>query len=55
MQDNQNTLVLQIDNQRQSVMGVNMDEEMIDIVKFQAGLQRHGPDDSPPPMRCWIK
>jgi flagellar hook-associated protein 1 FlgK len=28
-------LVTQIDNQRQSVMGVNIDEEMIDIVKFQ--------------------
>ncbi len=35
MQSNQNTLVLQIDNQRQSVMGVNIDEEMIDIVKLQ--------------------
>jgi flagellar hook-associated protein 1 FlgK len=35
MQDNQETLVIQIDNQRQSIMGVNIDEEMIDIVKFQ--------------------
>ena len=35
MQGNQETLVTQIDNQRQSVMGVNIDEEMIDIVKFQ--------------------
>ncbi|HOO65055.1 MAG TPA: flagellar basal body rod C-terminal domain-containing protein, partial [Synergistaceae bacterium] len=32
---NQEHLVTQIDNQRQSVMGVNMDEEMVDIVKFQ--------------------
>ncbi len=35
MQENQEYLVEQIDTQRQSVMGVNIDEEMIDIVKFQ--------------------
>ena len=35
MLENQDALVNQIDNQRQSVMGVNIDEEMIDIVKFQ--------------------
>ncbi len=35
MLKNQNTLLNQIDNQRQSVMGVNIDEEMMDIIKFQ--------------------
>jgi|LSQX01.3.fsa_nt_gb flagellar hook-associated protein 1 FlgK len=35
MQKNQNTLISQINNQRQSVMGVNIDEEMMDIIKFQ--------------------
>ncbi len=35
MLKNQNTLINQIDNQRQSVMGVNIDEEMMDIIKFQ--------------------
>lgn len=35
MLKNQDTLVEQIDNQRQSVMGVNIDEEMMDIIKFQ--------------------
>ena len=35
MLKNQNTLLTQIDNQRQSVMGVNIDEEMMDIIKFQ--------------------
>ncbi|NLM71035.1 MAG: flagellar hook-associated protein FlgK [Synergistaceae bacterium] len=35
MLKNQNTLVTQIDNQRQSIMGVNVDEEMMDIIKFQ--------------------
>ncbi|MDI9387805.1 MAG: flagellar basal body rod C-terminal domain-containing protein, partial [Synergistota bacterium] len=35
MLKNQDTLVAQIDNQRQSVMGVNIDEEMMDIIKFQ--------------------
>lgn len=35
MLKNQDTLINQIDNQRQSVMGVNIDEEMMDIIKFQ--------------------
>ncbi len=35
MLKNQNALLNQIDNQRQSVMGVNIDEEMMDIIKFQ--------------------
>lgn len=35
MLKNQNALINQIDNQRQSVMGVNIDEEMMDIIKFQ--------------------
>lgn len=35
MLKNQNTLISQIDNQRQSVMGVNIDEEMMNIIKFQ--------------------
>ncbi|GAB1427105.1 flagellar hook-associated protein FlgK [Aminivibrio sp.] len=35
MLKNQKALMGQIDNQRQSVMGVNIDEEMMDIVKFQ--------------------
>jgi len=35
MSRNQKHLVEQIDLQRQSVMGVNIDEEMMDIVRFQ--------------------
>jgi flagellar hook-associated protein 1 FlgK len=35
MAKNQKALVDQINTQRQSVMGVNMDEEMMDIIKFQ--------------------
>lgn len=35
MLKNQNALINQINNQRQSVMGVNIDEEMMDIIKFQ--------------------
>lgn len=35
MSQNQAHLVEQIDVQRQSVMGVNIDEEMMDIVRFQ--------------------
>ena len=35
MSRNQKHLVEQIDVQRQSVMGVNIDEEMMDIVRFQ--------------------
>jgi flagellar hook-associated protein 1 FlgK len=35
MQKNQDTLISQITNQRQSVMGVNIDEEMMSIIKFQ--------------------
>ncbi|EHM10256.1 flagellar hook-associated protein FlgK [Thermanaerovibrio velox DSM 12556] len=35
MAKNQKALVDQIETQRQSVMGVNLDEEMMDIIKFQ--------------------
>ncbi|WP_198470328.1 flagellar hook-associated protein FlgK [Acetomicrobium sp. S15 = DSM 107314] len=35
MADNQRALMNQINAQRQSVMGVNIDEEMMDIIKFQ--------------------
>ncbi|MBB6216411.1 flagellar hook-associated protein 1 FlgK [Anaerosolibacter carboniphilus] len=35
MMDNQNVLVNQIENSRQSVSGVSMDEEMANMVKFQ--------------------
>ncbi len=35
MNTNQKALTGQIDTQRQSTMGVNIDEEMLDIVKFQ--------------------
>ena len=35
MATNQRALTTQIDAQRQSVMGVNIDEEMLDIIKFQ--------------------
>ena len=35
MADNQRALTDQINAQRQSVMGVNIDEEMMDIIKFQ--------------------
>jgi flagellar hook-associated protein 1 FlgK len=35
MLKNQNALISQITNQRQSVMGVNIDEEMMSIIKFQ--------------------
>jgi len=35
MAENQRSLTSQINAQRQSVMGVNIDEEMMDIIKFQ--------------------
>lgn len=35
MASNQRALVTQIDTQRQSVMGVNLDEEMMGIIRFQ--------------------
>jgi flagellar hook-associated protein 1 FlgK len=35
--DNQKTLVSQIENWRQSTCGVNMDEEMSDMIRFQKG------------------
>ena len=35
--DNQKTLVSQIENWRQSTSGVNMDEEMSDMIRFQKG------------------
>ena len=35
--ENQQTLVSQIENWRQSVSGVNMDEEMSDMIRFQKG------------------
>ncbi len=35
--DNQKTLVAQIENWRQSTSGVNMDEEMSDMIRFQKG------------------
>ena len=35
MNENQQTLLEQIDNQRASVMGVNIDEETADLIKFQ--------------------
>ena len=35
--DNQKTLVDQIENWRQSTSGVNMDEEMSDMIRFQKG------------------
>lgn len=35
MASNQRALVTQIDTQRQSVMGVNLDEEMLSIIQFQ--------------------
>ena len=35
MSGNQTELTGQIDTQRQATMGVNIDEEMLDIVKFQ--------------------
>lgn len=38
MKSNQTALVDQIQQQRQSVMGVNIDEEMMDIMKFQQGF-----------------
>ena len=34
---NQKTLVAQIENWRQSTCGVNMDEEMSDMIRFQKG------------------
>ncbi|MEM5767299.1 MAG: flagellar hook-associated protein FlgK [Bacillota bacterium] len=33
--ENQNLLISTIENQRQSVSGVNLDEEMVDMIKFQ--------------------
>ncbi len=35
MNENQNTLLSQIQTQRQSISGVNIDEEMMDLVQFQ--------------------
>ncbi|MFA0888280.1 MAG: flagellar hook-associated protein FlgK [Synergistales bacterium] len=35
MNENQQTLLEQIDNQRASVMGVNIDEESTDLIRFQ--------------------
>lgn len=35
MNDNQDSLVRQIDNQRQSVSGVSVDEEMANMIKYQ--------------------
>jgi flagellar hook-associated protein 1 FlgK len=35
MDENQQTLLGQIDTQRQSVSGVNIDEEMMDLVQYQ--------------------
>ena len=38
MLEAQENVVQQIEGQRQSVMGVNIDEEMIDIIRFQQGV-----------------
>jgi flagellar hook-associated protein 1 FlgK len=35
MNENQQTLLGQIDTQRQSISGVNIDEEMMDLVQYQ--------------------
>jgi len=35
MAENQNTLLTQLENQRQSVSGVSLDEEMTDMIKYQ--------------------
>ncbi|MEG2538738.1 MAG: flagellar basal body rod C-terminal domain-containing protein, partial [Clostridium sp.] len=37
--ENQKNLILQLDIQKQSVSGVSMDEEMIDMLQFQRGYQ----------------
>ncbi len=39
MCDNQQTLMDQISNQRQSISGVNIDEEMMDMVQYQQSYQ----------------
>lgn len=39
MYDNQQTLLEQISTQRQSISGVNIDEEMMDMVQFQQSYQ----------------
>ena len=39
MYDNQQTLMDQISNQRQSISGVNIDEEMMDMVQYQQSYQ----------------
>lgn len=39
MTQSQQTLVDQIDNQRQSVSGVNLDEEMMDLMRYQHAFQ----------------
>ncbi len=39
MFDNQETLLTQISNQRKSISGVNIDEEMTDIIQFQQSYQ----------------
>lgn len=39
MYDNQQTLMEQISTQRQSISGVNIDEEMMDMVQFQQSYQ----------------
>ena len=38
-QDGQNTLVDSLEQQRDSVSGVNLDEEMTDLIKYQNGYQ----------------
>ncbi|GAB6280618.1 MAG: hypothetical protein STSR0007_07030 [Thermovirga sp.] len=35
MNENQSTLLAQISNQRESISGVNVDEEMMDLIRFQ--------------------
>ena len=35
MNENQSTLLSQISQQRSSISGVNVDEEMMDLIKFQ--------------------
>lgn len=37
--ENQQNLILQLDIQRQSISGVNLDEEMIDMLQFQRAYQ----------------
>ena len=37
MVDNQEILTLEIDNRRQAVSGVNVDEEIVNMIRFQQG------------------